>query len=176
MKGVTGPGLSPSARSPCSSSRSDMAGTGRHQQEGTGFLTPVELSSSSVSQRAAMSLSRDDWSSGRKWKSEGPGGGSRGGLWAGLASGWYVREVEACGKDRVRDCRWAFSSATLPAMMSPCTSCGVPGDFGTLWDGRTLGRSRCLVWGNDPAQGEVWGTESSAPEASTAVTKEASEL
>lgn len=84
MKDVMG---RPSARSPCSSSRSDVVGSGGHWQEVMGSLPPVALASSSVSQRAVTSLSRDNWSSFGMWKSEGPGSGSQGALWAGLLSG-----------------------------------------------------------------------------------------
>lgn len=170
-----GPGLSPSTRSPRSKSRSDMAGTGGHQQEGTGSLPPVELSSSSVSQRAATSLSRDTSLSFRKGESGSPGGGSRGGLGAGLPPGRDMAEGEASGEVRVRACRRVFSSASLSALAARCTSCGVPGDLGILWEGRIPGRSPCLVWGNGPAQEEVCGAGSSVPEASIAVTKEVSE-
>lgn len=176
MKRVMGPGLSPSARSPRSRSRSDTAGTRGQKQEGTGSLTPVELASSSVSQRAATSLSRDTSSSLRKGVSGSAGGGSRGGLWAGLPSGRDMGEGEASGEVRLRARRQVFSSASLSALAARCTSCGVPGDLGILWEGRIPGRTPCLAWDNDPAQEEVCGAGSSVPEASIAVTKEVSEL
>lgn len=165
MKDVMGPGLSPSARSPRSSSRSDMVGSGGHRQEGTESLPPVELASSSVSHRAAISsLSRDNWSSFRKCKSESPDIGSKGELGTGLLSGKNLGGGEASGKVRVRACRWAFSSSSLPSMRARYASCGVPKDLGTLWERWT------------PAEEEVLGAGSSASEASTAVMKEATEL
>lgn len=176
MKGVMGPKLSPSAWSPRSSSRSDMAGTGGHQQEGTESLSPVELTSSSVSQRLATSLSRDTSSSFREGESGSPGSGSRGGLWAGLPTGMDSGVGEASGEVRVKDRRWVFSSASLSAMAARCTGCGVPGDLGILWEDRISGRSPCSALGNDPAPEEVCRAGSSVPEASIAVTKDASEL
>lgn len=176
MKGVMGPGLSPSARSLRSKSRSDTTGTRGHQQEGMGSLPPVELPSSSVSQRAATSLSRDTSPSFRKRESGSPGGDSRGGLEAELPSGRDMGEGEASGEVRVRACRRVFSSASLSALAVRCTSGGVPGELGILWEGRIPGRNPCLVWGSDLAQEEVCGAGSSVPEASIAVTKELSEL
>lgn len=176
MKGVMGPKLSPSAWSPRSSSRSDMAGTGGHQQEGTESLSPVELTSSSVSQRLATSLSRDTSSSFREGESGSPGSGSRGGLWAGLPTGMDSGVGEASGEVRVKDRRRVFSSASLSAMAARCTGCGVPGDLGILWEDRISGRSPCSALGNDPAPEEVCRAGSSVPEASIAVTKDSSEL
>lgn len=170
MKGVMGPRPLPSARSPCGVSRCVLAGTGGHRQEGTGSLPPVELASSSVSQRAAVSLSRDNASSFRTWTSGSPGRGFRGGL------GRDVGEAEASGEVRVRACRQVFSSASLSVTAARCASCGVPGGLGIPWEGQTGGRILCSVWGDDLAQEEVCGAGSSVPEPSVAVTKEASEL